>query len=189
MFRQRLLIVLQIGIILFFTPVITDFHILNQSDPFQFCQNSDDIEIYIVSSGFMAHGMMTSPSEITHPIVVRISAPNNVSTVFADITDNQENRTFRVFGNQTEGNNTDGVWHIYASRFMSWEGGIFTISYTVWVCDALDNWSSAYGYQSLSMRGTSNLQYISIISISGSLIFLAFAIVVTGVRYYKYRTS
>jgi len=82
---------------------------------------------------------------------IEVSDPDNVTEVFADISDSQSNNPYRVYASLNEGNVTDGVWMFTISKYIGWSGGVFDVSFTVWACDGLGNWNSALGYRSTGM--------------------------------------
>ena len=122
--------------------------------PFVTAQASEGPEIIIRHNGLCADGMIYWPRDIIYRIEIEVSDSDNVTTVFADITEQYSTDTYRVFASLSEGTPVNGVWVFTTSKFLSWEGGVFDILFTVWACDGLGNWNSALGYRSTGMGGS-----------------------------------
>ncbi|MHA2116162.1 MAG: hypothetical protein ACXABM_11750 [Candidatus Thorarchaeota archaeon] len=141
--------------------------------------------IYIRHNGLCGDGSIWWPRNITYNMAIDVSDPDNVTTVFADITDQATAATYRVFAQLSEGTIKNGTWRFSIGKFLSWEGGTFDIRFTVWACDGLNSWNSALGYRSIGMW-PSNLPFFFLIA---SILFLVYATNSTRKRLIKYRES
>ncbi|MFW9769025.1 MAG: hypothetical protein ACFFF9_15930 [Candidatus Thorarchaeota archaeon] len=179
--RLRGVLILFIIIILPSVPISPSLSALNNSNII--AQGQEGPSIYIRYNGLCADGSIYWPRNVTYDMAIDVSDSDNVTTVFADISDQATDATYRVYAQLSEGTINNGTWRFSIGKFLSWEGGTFDIHFTVWACDGLNNWNSALGYRSIGM-GPSILPGIFLIV---SVIFLFYAVNSTRQRLTRFK--